>query len=61
MYMEIPPGFESEDNTRKVFKLQKSLYGLKQSLRAWFDRFTKAVKKYDFLSNNQITLCQTFT
>ncbi|RVW47659.1 Retrovirus-related Pol polyprotein from transposon TNT 1-94 [Vitis vinifera] len=30
---------------RKVCKLKKSLYGLNQSPRAWFDRFTKAVKR----------------
>ena len=28
-------------------KLKKS-YGLKQSLRAWFDRFTKAVNRYEY-------------
>ena len=31
--------------TGKVFKLKKFLYRLKQSPRAWFDRFTKVVKK----------------
>ena len=42
--MEIPLGLEIEANISKVWKLKKSLYGLKQSPRAWFDRFTKAVK-----------------
>ena len=32
----------------KVCKLKKSLYGLKQSPRAWFDRFNKTVKKYGY-------------
>ncbi|RVW98396.1 Retrovirus-related Pol polyprotein from transposon RE1 [Vitis vinifera] len=32
----------------QVCKLQKSLYGLKQSPRAWFDRFTKAVLKLGY-------------
>ena len=27
---------------------QKSLYGLKQSPRAWFKRFTKVVKEHEF-------------
>ena len=44
VYMDIPPGFESNLTKGKVCKLQKSLYGLKQSPRAWFDRFTKVLK-----------------
>ena len=43
VFMDIPPGF-SEGNEGKVCKLKKSLYGLKQSPRAWFDRFTRVVK-----------------
>lgn len=31
-------------NPQKVCKLKKALYGLKQSSRAWFDKFTRAVK-----------------
>ena len=30
-------------------KLRESLYGLKQSPRAWFDKFAKAVKKFGYL------------
>ncbi|KAK0577899.1 hypothetical protein LWI29_001989 [Acer saccharum] len=48
VYMEIPPGFETGSNVNKVCKLRKSLYGLKQSPRAWFDRFTKAIKKHGY-------------
>jgi hypothetical protein len=43
VYMEIPPGFANEQTVGKVCKLKKSLYGLKQSPRAWFDRFRRAV------------------
>ena len=46
--MEIPLGLEIEANISKVCKLKKSLYGLKQSPRAWFDRFTKAVKRFGY-------------
>ena len=40
--MELPPGFELGKN--KVSRLKKSLYRLKQSPRAWFEHFGKAVK-----------------
>ena len=43
VYMDVPPGVETHNG--KVCHLKKSLYGLKQSPRAWFDRFTKAMKK----------------
>ena len=46
--MELPPGFE-KDNHGKVCRLKKSLYDLKQSPRAWFDKFTKFVKKLGFI------------
>ncbi|KAK0585682.1 hypothetical protein LWI29_032324 [Acer saccharum] len=40
--------FETGSNVNKVCKLRKSLYGLKQSPKAWFDRFTKAIKKHGY-------------
>jgi hypothetical protein len=43
VYMEIPPGFTNGQTIGKVCRLKKSLYGLKQSPRAWFDRFRRAV------------------
>ena len=38
VYMEQPPGL--------VCRLHRSLYGLKQSPQAWFDRFSSVVKKF---------------
>ena len=46
IYMEIPPRFESEKN--KVCKLKNALYGLKQSLRAWFGRFARVMSVLGF-------------
>jgi len=43
VYMEIPPGFSKDGIAEKVCRLKKSLYGLKQSPRAWFDRFRCAL------------------
>ena len=48
VYMNIPPRFEDIKTKGKVCRLKKSLYGLKQSPRAWFERFTQAMLKYGF-------------
>ncbi|RVX10447.1 Retrovirus-related Pol polyprotein from transposon TNT 1-94 [Vitis vinifera] len=49
VYMDIPAGLETTSNFNKVCRLRKSLYGPKQSPRAWFERFTKMVKGYGFV------------
>ena len=36
----------------KVCRLKKSLYGLKQSPRAWFGRFTKSMKAFGYHQSN---------
>lgn len=48
VYMEIPPGYKACTKARIVCKLEKALYGLKQSPRAWFGRFSSAMKKYGY-------------
>lgn len=48
VFMDIPPGYKTEQNKSMICKLKKSIYGLKQSPRAWFARFTKVVLKYGF-------------
>ncbi|CAL8175713.1 unnamed protein product [Prunus armeniaca] len=47
VYMDMPPGID-ETSQGKVCRLRKSLYGLKQSPRAWFGRFSQAMKKYGY-------------
>ena len=47
--MDIPLGFENNTIANKVCKLKKSLYGLKQSPRAWFDRFTRVLMRDSYV------------
>ncbi|WJZ90854.1 hypothetical protein VitviT2T_009971 [Vitis vinifera] len=42
----------SEKQCQKVCKLKKSLYGLKQSPRAWFGRFTKSMRAFGYCQSN---------
>ncbi|CAL9006226.1 unnamed protein product, partial [Prunus brigantina] len=51
VYMDIPPGYNTTQ-TGTVCKLRKALYGLKQSPRAWFGRFTMAMKNNGFKQCN---------
>ncbi|XP_071915997.1 uncharacterized protein [Coffea arabica] len=47
VYMEQPPGFVVQgENSQLVCCLKKSLYGLKQSPRAWFGRFSSVVMEF---------------
>lgn len=46
LYMEIPDGMKAGPNA--VLKLQKSLYGLKQSPRCWNTKFNKALIELGF-------------
>ena len=53
IYMDLPPGCSRlERLNQKVCKLKKSLYGLKQSPRAWFGKFTKAMVLFGYNQSN---------
>ncbi|KAI3503921.1 hypothetical protein L1887_32413 [Cichorium endivia] len=48
VYMEQPEGFVDPDNQKKVCKLKKSIYGLKQASRTWYHRLDENIKKFGF-------------
>ncbi|KAM5578991.1 hypothetical protein ABKV19_009000 [Rosa sericea] len=50
--MDLPPGYGTSTGEQMLCKLKKSLYGLKQSPRAWFGRFTKFMKKIGYRQSN---------
>jgi hypothetical protein len=49
MYVEQPPGFESEGYPNHVYKLYKALYGLKQAPRAWYECLRDFLIENDFM------------
>ncbi|CAL8152275.1 unnamed protein product [Prunus armeniaca] len=50
--MDLPPGIPVTSKKGVVCKLRKSLYGLKQSPRAWFGRFVAPMKKFGNAQSN---------
>nr|GEV85458.1 ribonuclease H-like domain-containing protein [Tanacetum cinerariifolium] len=48
VYMHQPPGFVDPNKPSYVCHLQRSLYGLKQAQRAWFQRFVSYATRVGF-------------
>ena len=46
VYMEQPLGFVAQGEIGRVCHLRKSLYGLKQSPRTWFGKFSEVIEKF---------------
>ena len=51
-YMKLPQGFKT-DNPNKVCPLRKSLYGLEQAPRCWFQKLFRALQTYGFTQSKQ--------
>lgn len=47
-FMEQPRGFESEMHPEHIWKLRKHLYGLNQTLRAWYAHLKGRLKELEF-------------
>ncbi|KAL0391273.1 UNVERIFIED_CONTAM: Retrovirus-related Pol polyprotein from transposon TNT 1-94 [Sesamum latifolium] len=48
IYMDQPEGFQEMGQKRKVCRLKRSIYGLKQSSRQWYYRFHRAITSIGF-------------
>ncbi|GJX62743.1 retrotransposon protein, putative, ty1-copia subclass [Tanacetum coccineum] len=51
IYMVQPECFVDPNHPRKVCKLQRSIYGLKQASRSWNKRFDEEIKRFCFDQN----------
>ena len=51
IYMEQHVEFSAPGKERKVCKLVKSLYGLKQALKQWHEKFDNIMMSHDFKIN----------
>ena len=52
-FMKIPLGFGSDLANKKVCKLKKALYRLKQSPRVWLGRFAKVMKNTGYKQSHR--------
>ena len=55
VYMQQPPGFEDARYPSLVCKLQRAIYGLKQSPRAWYARLSARLLQLGFVPSKADT------
>jgi hypothetical protein len=72
VYVEQPPGFEDPRYPNHSYRLSKVLYGLKQALRAWYERLRNFLNEKGFKieiidttlfkkkHNGDIFICQVY-
>jgi hypothetical protein len=51
VYITQPKGFVDPKHARKIYKLQKSIYELKQVSQSWNLHFDEVVKGFDIIKN----------
>ena len=52
VYMHQPPGFQDKTKPDHVCLLHRSIYGLKQSPRVWYNRFATFAKRIGFIQSS---------
>ncbi|KAM0978921.1 hypothetical protein TB1_014070 [Malus domestica] len=52
VYMKLPPGHPQSSDPELVYKLHKSIYGLKLSPRAWYSKLTSVFEEVGFKRSN---------
>ena len=51
IYMVQPKGYIAKGQEKKICKLQRSIYGLKQASHSWNHKFDQAIKTFGFEQN----------
>nr|GEU42825.1 hypothetical protein [Tanacetum cinerariifolium] len=54
VYVVQPNGFVNPDHPKKVYRLRKALFGLKQASRVWYDELSKLLTSKGFTKGLQI-------
>jgi hypothetical protein len=60
VYMYQPPGYVDKNYPNRVCRLQKSLYGLKQSPRAWYSKLSSKLQSLGFVPSQADTYLFVF-
>jgi hypothetical protein len=53
VYMKQPAGFVDSEHPNHICKLDKSLYGVKQALCAWFSRLSSKLLQLSFKASKE--------
>ncbi|KAL9265236.1 Retrovirus-related Pol polyprotein from transposon TNT 1-94-like protein [Drosera capensis] len=59
VYVTQPGGFEVQGQEHLVYRLSKSLYGLRQAPRAWNTRIDRSLKELGFIRYSQVQAIYT--